>query len=1340
MKLLNLFLILIILYLCYKIFNNNEKFQEVLSTTSERPRINLDNTEIINNKNIFINYSQDQLEELNKIPEIDLNKRNLIIDNSNADKEKVSISNNLCVGNFCINEDNLKTISGKIDGPQFYKTMKKNDSDELYDKPIYYNNDCNLLSNTTPFNKCDISNVNDLPNKLCFNVEEEMPEVITTSVSGTTSTFAGNPTTKRASKVCIEAKDFDILNGRRGIKLKHLNSNKVDSTEYNKKLDYYIKKDKELDSHISDYYDPNYDPNITSTTSATGNQYKPRELCSTLLPPTLNKDTNKIEQKCCRSEDSCVSDFIDSAQGKLYKYEWHRRNKIGSKYGENDKECDNYNLSDNTRLPKLEGEDYGKCCNEVYPGKDCLTKFLKEHKKDLLIEDILENISYSDKTDLSDNHLPSLNDSQKQRHNINVNLKNAIIIKIDSIDSNTDNIVTLLVGYLSKNKIKKYLDYDDSNNNYEDSQRIQILRTKILHWRSESDILIYLIDNLSDRKLKKYVKTIGDGKLDNDRSGCNKKNTNWKLPPSKTQDAKCCNEAYPGEGKKKCIDGFKKENPNYLDGIDKPDSKDTGTSGKFDLKCPMPAKWRLPDNYCCGDSDPNGRYHGIDKKSECVIHYFNKYYNIDNETKLADTKYDHDKYLMPYYLDFKQSGFNIEGTKDQLFFKNNDECTHNNSLYKLNPQFDPRKYPFYKSKLEELNCNIEEYDCWEDCKPENFSNGKCPGKTVSKRARLCPHTCKKALEAEFFGSEDKCNDNQPVEKHDCQTEFERSITNRGDRQGCEWRGGEKGQGYYPEETPKKEDYCAFGIYPDDQKVDYELQRKWHENTYYTDGMFRGYVGTGDDANAPVKGATSYDNTYEEDSPPDTPKPKKKVNTWIRDCGSLNKGDIKVKDGECIPKGVENKSAGAIIGAVVGGVFSFGLGSVVGAAIGAGIQKAKGSGGNEVERKICESGKSKQDETCSNESNNYENHRCTNRYESDDLLETETKPNRYCLNYKSKEVNKQGEKEKIITKKDRGKTGKYKSYCPRLGKRDKNGNLGTDRWGFDSVPDSADPFRILENGCCVGQIYYEGVKQTDNIQTKEECIQHYEAALKKDETSVENNHGWYMLPDNVPIDPTYNGYYIDQNNNNTKYLMKDNAISKASKYLGIIDNHRSSDNGKCGYDIFNGAQANYFCDGKNSNNSKYDNLCNPITFVEKQIQEQAGLDADDAEEVIEEDTKIYHGNCLRNSPYESKEDCASGQVRWTPTSCKKKKGERNYRCVPQVKVEPTKATNVMSLNDQISAKRSLESETVSNPLTEYKSSDNRSDIEEVHYVLNPAKDTAGNIIKSNTYFHGHEHSH
>ena len=477
------------------------------------------------------------------------------------------------------------------------------------------------------------------------------------------------------------------------------------------------------------------------------------------------------------------------------------------------------------------------------------------------------------------------------------------------------------------------------------------------------------------------------------------------------------------------------------------------------------------------------------------------------------------------------------------------------------------------------------------------------------------------------------------------------------------------------------------------------------------------------------------------------KKKTVENGWIRDCGSLNEGDIKVKDGQCIPRKLS---------------------------LGTGYMADAPSSEYRFD-KFCESGFAMFEPTCRDEHNNYEKYRCYNRYhidlddqslddkELDDqslddksldgepiYRNTPKLPNRYCLKYKSKGVNKQGEKENIITKKDIGKTGNYKSYCPRLSSwsvnKMKNGTvkLTQDRWGFDTVPDSADPFRILENGCCAGKIYYEEKKKKKNIQTKDECIQHYEAALKKDETSVENNHGWYMLPDNIDIDPTYNGYYIDQNNNNTKYLMKDNAISKASKYLGIIDNHRSSDNGKCGKDIFNGAQANYFCDGKNSNNSKYDNVCNPITFVEKQIQEEIGLEADDADEEVgvEGDAKIYHGNCLRNSPYEQKSDCASGKTRWTPRTCEKKKGERNYRCQPSVKpvTVPTTTKPAITLDKKISIKRNLESETGSNPLTEYKSSDNRSNIEEVHYVLNPAKDTNGSIIKSNTYFHGHEHSH
>ena len=163
------------------------------------------------------------------------------------------------------------------------------------------------------------------------------------------------------------------------------------------------------------------------------------------------------------------------------------------------------------------------------------------------------------------------------RSNINESLKTILIEKIegsDSSDSSIKVIVDKLVSYLSEDEIKKYIGYHEENNTLAEI----ILSIK----RHDLKMLDNLIDNLSTIKLKKYVKTIGEGNLYNDND-CKKTNSNWKLPPTKTSEGKCCNEAYPGEGKKKCIDGFKKENSTYLDGIDKPDSKETGTAGKFDL-------------------------------------------------------------------------------------------------------------------------------------------------------------------------------------------------------------------------------------------------------------------------------------------------------------------------------------------------------------------------------------------------------------------------------------------------------------------------------------------------------------------------------------------------------------------------------------------------------------------------------------------------------------------------------------------------------------------------------------------------------------------------------------
>ena len=191
MKIINLFLIILILYLIYKVAVRGEKFQDT---------IDLSDVDIINSKNIFMNIDESRLEEINKIPELDLSKNNLIIDNRYGNK--VSISDKLCVGNYCINSEKLKTLTGEIDGPQFYKhnTQTKTDT------PKYYNHDCGIgVDNSNSF-KCDIDKEIDYPDKLCFN-------------------YLDNTGTKQ-EPTCIESDHFDVLKGVKGLKLKHTYSNR----------------------------------------------------------------------------------------------------------------------------------------------------------------------------------------------------------------------------------------------------------------------------------------------------------------------------------------------------------------------------------------------------------------------------------------------------------------------------------------------------------------------------------------------------------------------------------------------------------------------------------------------------------------------------------------------------------------------------------------------------------------------------------------------------------------------------------------------------------------------------------------------------------------------------------------------------------------------------------------------------------------------------------------------------------------------------------------------------------------------------------------------------------
>jgi len=175
MALINLFLVIIILYVTYKIIIYNENF----NTTEKPVKIDLTNKNIYG-KNVFYGVDPDELENYNKIEQLDLSKNNLIIDNT-KNTDKIKINDKLCFGNNCINKENIELISGKVDGPKFYKDGEQ----------IYYNHDCNKSSSKNK--DCKITDFDDLPDKMCF--------------------VNGN------NEQCIQYSDLEVLDGERGMRL-----------------------------------------------------------------------------------------------------------------------------------------------------------------------------------------------------------------------------------------------------------------------------------------------------------------------------------------------------------------------------------------------------------------------------------------------------------------------------------------------------------------------------------------------------------------------------------------------------------------------------------------------------------------------------------------------------------------------------------------------------------------------------------------------------------------------------------------------------------------------------------------------------------------------------------------------------------------------------------------------------------------------------------------------------------------------------------------------------------------------------------------------------------------
>ena len=732
MKVLNLFFIGIILYLCYKIFMTNEQFQDAINPTpsTKISQIELSDHIVILSKNGFINNDKKKIEELNKIKELDFGKNNLYVDNRYDNK--LSIKENLCLGDYCINKDKMKLISGKINGPQFYKTS----DDGIEDNPVYYNHDCNLSSSNNKY--CNIETVNDLPNKLCFNYEsdvvpnnsniEDNKEYYNKCVNQDSATTTEEKyNVKKDRKKCLGPKEFDILLGKRGIKLKHTNSNnKLLSNNILKAQKDYIQTD--IIGNISNTLDVDKDgKNVIPLPDPLIGNYD--STCSKInwrLPPVGDQEIGE----CCGEDDAANLSLYDKLS------------------------------SDNCGNPCEKGLETNKDeKKKEFKIKQCVRRFMSTDLGQQYVNDnYLEHATHSKNKPGVQNDKCSRNDDRWELppHNMcykfeiyNLNTWTGIYIKQPTIKLNDKPVYfkddTAKYIFMTKDnkwggkELDKSLKIDDTNPEILSlSSIINYSKWKIkTNGKLEIDCDAFSLCNFccpdgqskdecinnfnksdegTEYNIKYYEKT-DSGNPGHHTITCPSP-ANWKLPPTKKNpEGLCCAN---GVRREQCWNTFKNDNPDY---VGKSNSKNI-SPGKYKRSCPAPANWELPGK-CCDEGKT---------RRECWKQYLNDNPNYSegvgetvaeisqDDFKKIEDEYPNHKYLMPYYMDFRETGMDIESTKDQLLFKNNNECAHSKSLFELNPNFNPRKYPYYKDPKSEINC--ENVDC----------NDKF-------KRRMCLHTC-----------------------------------------------------------------------------------------------------------------------------------------------------------------------------------------------------------------------------------------------------------------------------------------------------------------------------------------------------------------------------------------------------------------------------------------------------------------------------------------------------------------------------------------------------------------------------------------------------------------------
>ena len=169
------------------------------------------------------------------------------------------------------------------------------------------------------------------------------------------------------------------------------------------------------------------------------------------------------------------------------------------------------------------------------------------------------------------------------------------------------------------------------------------------------------------------------------------------------------------------------------------------------------------------------------------------------------------------------------------------------------------------------------------------------------------------------------------------------------------------------------------------------------------------------------------------------------------------------------------------------------------------------------------------------------------------------------------------------------------------------------------------------------------------------------------------------------------------------------MAKASKFLGNIDNHRATHDGVCGDENKDLPNIKYFCASPNATNPQFNQVCNPITYQDTKIQKCLNdLNGVDVLDTIKEDSTT------------------------TSSLSQDEKIERDNN----LKTCITKNRGAKIITPDISTKDNkklyLNTDDIHNKKL--------NELDELNYFIEPAKNSSGKLLKSDTYFHVHEHKH